>query len=61
MLGPLSVTEGLAVLRPGGVPILRSYGLTESPILTVRVIGARTPYAPDSATYLKDLTAYQGL
>lgn len=32
-----------------------------APVLTVRVIGARTPYAPDSATYLKDLTPYQGL
>jgi acyl-CoA synthetase (AMP-forming)/AMP-acid ligase II len=53
---PPSVTEGLAVLRPGGVPILRSYGLTESPILTAdrEPTGTEGPSAPGAEIRVAD-------
>jgi acyl-CoA synthetase (AMP-forming)/AMP-acid ligase II len=46
---PPSVVAGLAELRPGGVPILRSYGLTESPIVTADVAptGTEGPPTPE--------------
>jgi cyclohexanecarboxylate-CoA ligase len=53
---PPSVTEGLAALRPGGVPILRSYGLTESPILTAdrEPTGTEGPPAPGAQIRIAD-------
>jgi acyl-CoA synthetase (AMP-forming)/AMP-acid ligase II len=53
---PPSVTEGLARLRPGGVPILRSYGLTEAPILTAdhEETGTEGPRTPGAEIRIAD-------
>jgi len=53
---PPSVTEGLARLRPGGVPILRSYGLTEAPILTADRVQTDTegPLTPGAEIRIAD-------